>query len=69
VSGPEALSKTREVDPCDLTLSNSMSLGRLYILQIKCCIHDGWIAATEIRGKIDRAYLYYFISSSGSQAY
>lgn len=65
----EALSKTREVNPGDLILSNSMSFGRPYILQIKSCIHDGWIAVTEISGEIGRDYLYYFISSSGSQAY
>ena len=65
----EALSKTREVNPGDLILSNSMSFGRPYILQIKSCIHDGWIAVTEINDEIDRDYLYYFISSSGSQAY
>lgn len=65
----EALSKTREVRPGDLILSNSMSFGRPYILQIKSCIHDGWIAVTEINRELDRDYLYYFISSSGSQAY
>jgi type I restriction enzyme S subunit len=65
----EALSKTREVNPGDLILSNSMSFGRPYILQIKSCIHDGWIAVTDISSEIDRDYLYYFIGSSGSQAY
>lgn len=65
----DALSKTREVNPGDLILSNSMSFGRPYILQIKSCIHDGWIAVTEIGGEIDSNYLYYFISSAGSQAY
>src|SRR5690606_8965445 len=40
----EALSSTREVSSGDLILSNSMSFGRPYILKIKTCIHDGWIA-------------------------
>ena len=65
----EALSKTREVNPGDLILSNSMSFGRPYILQIKSCIHDGWIAITQIDNKIDRDYLYYLILSPSSQAY
>lgn len=36
----EALSKTREINPGDLILSNSMSFGRPYISKIKACIHD-----------------------------
>lgn len=65
----EALSKTRVVKPGDLILSNSMSFGRPYILQIETCIHDGWIAITDIAKKTDRDFLYYFISSPGSQHY
>ena len=66
---PAALSKTREVNPGDLILSNSMSFGRPYILKIKSCIHDGWIAITEIDKQIDRDYLYYLITSPTTQAY
>ena len=40
---PEGLSKTREVHPGDLILSNSMSFGRPYIMAIDGCIHDGWL--------------------------
>lgn len=64
-----ALSKTREVHPGDLIMSNSMSFGRPYIMKIKSCIHDGWIAVTEISGEINRDYLYYFILSSSAQMY
>ena len=66
---PEALSKTRVVHPGDLILSNSMSFGRPYILQIKTCIHDGWIAITHIASKTDRDFLYYSISAPSSQSY
>jgi len=66
---PDALSKTREVNPGDLILSNSMSFGRPYILKIRSCIHDGWIAITKIDKQIDRDYLYYLITSPTSQAY
>ena len=41
---PEGLSKTREVHPGDLILSNSMSFGKPYIMAINGCIHDGWLA-------------------------
>ena len=40
---PEGLSKTREVHPGDLILSNSMSFGKPYIMGIDGCIHDGWL--------------------------
>jgi type I restriction enzyme S subunit len=66
---PEALSKTRVVNPGDLILSNSMSFGRPYILQIKTCIHDGWIAITDIAKKANRDFLYYSISAPSSQSY
>jgi type I restriction enzyme S subunit len=66
---PEALSKTRVVNPGDLILSNSMSFGRPYILQITTCIHDGWIAITKISKKTDRDFLYYLISAPSSQSY
>ncbi|MBN1982452.1 MAG: restriction endonuclease subunit S [Chitinivibrionales bacterium] len=64
-----ALSKTRAVNPGDLIMSNSMSFGRPYILKIKTCIHDGWIAVTKIKEFVENEYLYYFILSNGSQVY
>ena len=64
-----ALSKTREVKPGDLIMSNSMSFGRPYILKIKTCIHDGWIAITEIDDNIHTDFLYYLILSWRSQKY
>ena len=66
---PEALSKTRVMNPGDLILSNSMSFGRPYILQIETCIHDGWIAITNIAKRADRDFLYYLISAPSSQSY
>ena len=66
---PAALTKTRVVKPGDLILSNSMSFGRPYILEIETCIHDGWIAVSEIDQSIDRDYLYYLMMTSISQTY
>jgi type I restriction enzyme S subunit len=66
---PEALDKTREVHPGDLILSNSMSFGRPYLMKIRSCIHDGWIAITYPRAQVIREYLYYLIFSPASQAY
>jgi type I restriction enzyme, S subunit len=66
---PAALNKTRVVAPGDLILSNSMSFGRPYILEIQTCIHDGWIAVSEIKNSLDRDYLYYLMMTSASQTY
>ncbi|MDK9754077.1 restriction endonuclease subunit S [Vibrio sp. D173a] len=65
----EALSKTRVVNSGDLIMSNSMSFGRPYIMKIQSCIHDGWIAVTDVSQSIDVNYLYYFILSDASQGY
>ncbi len=65
----EALSSTREVNTGNLILSNSMSFGRPYILKIRTCIHDGWIAIRKISKVTFEDYLYYFISSESSQSY
>lgn len=66
---PEALNKTRVVSPGDLILSNSMSFGRPYLMKIKSCIHDGWIAITKPSELVSREYLYYLIFSPTSQSY
>jgi type I restriction enzyme S subunit len=66
---PAALSKTRVVNSGDLILSNSMSFGRPYILEIQTCIHDGWIAVSQINNSLDRDYLYYLMMTSASQTY
>ena len=64
-----ALNKTREVNPGDLILSNSMSFGRPYIMKIKSCIHDGWIAVTNLSKRLQRDYLFYLMMTDGSQSF
>ena len=54
---PEGLSKTREVHPGDLILSNSMSFGRPYIMAIEGCIHDGWLAIRDTEKRFDLKFL------------
>lgn len=56
------LSATRFVHSGDLILTNSMSFGNPYILDIDGCIHDGWLAFSELNG-IDKEYLYYVLVS------
>lgn len=44
-------------------LTNSMSLGRSYILKIDGCIHDGWLVIGDIDSVFEQDYLYYALSS------
>ena len=54
---PEGLSKTREVHPGDLILSNSMSFGKPYIMGIDGCIHDGWLLIRNSKSVFDLKFL------------
>lgn len=61
---PEGLSKTRQVQPGDLILSNSMSFGRPYIMAINGCIHDGWLLIRDTEKKFDLSYLCQLLGTS-----
>lgn len=60
---PEGLSKTREVFIGDLILSNSMSFGRPYILNINGCIHDGWLLLRNTKKIYNLQFLCYILGS------
>ena len=60
---PEGLSKTREVHPGDLILSNSMSFGKPYIMGIDGCIHDGWLLIRNTYGVFDLTFLCHLLST------
>lgn len=60
---PSGLSKTRQVHPGDLILSNSMSFGRPYILAISGCIHDGWLLIRDVQHKFDLKFLCYLLGT------
>jgi len=62
---PEGLSKTRLVHPGTLLLTNSMSFGHPYVLNIDGCIHDGWLAFSDYDG-IEQDYLYYYLMSDSA---
>ena len=59
----EGLHKTRYVKKGDFLLSNSMSFGRPYILNIDGCIHDGWLVLSNIEKSFNKDFLYYLLSS------
>lgn len=54
---PSGLSKTRQVEPGDLILSNSMSFGKPYIMAISGCIHDGWLLIRNTQNLFDLKFL------------
>ena len=60
---PEGVSRSRTVHVGDFILSNSMSFGRPYILNIDGCIHDGWLTIQEYEQTFSKDFLYYLLSS------
>ncbi|MCY4388085.1 MAG: restriction endonuclease subunit S [Desulfurellaceae bacterium] len=64
---PDGLKKSRMVFPNDLILSNSMSFGYPYILNIQGCIHDGWLVIRTPDGLLDKLFLYNLLLSSHSR--
>ena len=57
------LSKTRQVFPGDLILSNSMSFGKPYIMGIEGCIHDGWLVIKNRNNVFDLKFLCHMLST------
>lgn len=60
---PSGLSKTRQVFPGDLILSNSMSFGKPYIMGIPGCIHDGWLLIRNSQNVFDLKFLCYMLGT------
>lgn len=60
---PEGISHSRQVYKGDFILSNSMSFGRSYILDIDGCIHDGWLVIKDYSNTYDMDFLYYILRS------
>lgn len=60
---PDGVSRSRKVFKGDFLLSNSMSFGRPYILNVDGCIHDGWLVIQDYYDSFTTDYLYYALSS------
>lgn len=61
---PSGVSKSRMVHKGDFLLTNSMSFGRPYILNIDGCIHDGWLVISQSSEVFTQDYLYWILSSA-----
>ena len=60
---PEGKNRSRYVHKGDFLLTNSMSFGHPYILNIDGCIHDGWLVISPIEKTFDADFLYHLLSS------
>ena len=63
----EGADKSRYVKKGDFVLSNSMSFGRPYILNIDGCVHDGWLIISHYNNNYEPIFLYYLIRSDEVQ--
>ena len=57
------MTKSRFVHAGDFLLTNSMSFGRPYILNVDGCIHDGWLVLSKYQIAFDKDFLFYMLSS------
>ncbi len=55
--------KSRGVKKGDLILSNSMSFGRPYILNVDGCVHDGWLIIRYSKEQFNPVFLCYILGS------
>ena len=60
------IKKSRMVFKGDLLLSNSMSFGRPYILNIDGCIHDGWLVLHFDKALFNSEYLCSYLSQQST---
>ncbi len=61
---PAGVTKSRYVHAGDFLLTNSMSFGRPYILNVDGCIHDGWLVLSDYQNAYDKDFLFYMLSSA-----
>ena len=59
---PEGVKYSRKVYKGDLLLSNSMSFGVPYILEVDGCIHDGWLVIKPFSKEVNLKFLYQYLS-------
>lgn len=61
--------KSRVLKKDDFIMSNSMSYGRPYILNIDGAIHDGWASISGFQENLNSDFLYHYLSSNMVQSY
>lgn len=61
--------KSRVLSKGDFIISNSMSFGRPYILNIAGAIHDGWASISNFGDTLTPDFLYHYLASDSVQNY
>ena len=61
--------KSRVLKKGDFIMSNSMSFGRPYILNIDGAIHDGWASISDFGERLNSDYLYHYLLSNTVQTF
>ena len=61
---PEGIKRSRFVHQGSLLLTNSMSYGYPYVLDVDGCIHDGWLAISDFEHSFIREFLYFLLLSN-----
>jgi len=64
---PAGAKMSRILGKGDFIMSNSMSFGRPYILNIEGAIHDGWASISGFSDTLNSDYLYHYLSSNTVQ--
>jgi type I restriction enzyme S subunit len=59
----EGVKRSRVVQPGDFLLTNSMSFGRPYIMNISGCIHDGWLVLSPRHQNVSPDFFYHLLGS------
>jgi type I restriction enzyme, S subunit len=59
----EGVKRSRVVQPGDFLLTNSMSFGRPYIMNISGCIHDGWLVLSPRNQNVSPDFFYHLLGS------
>ena len=60
---PTGVKRSRMVRPGDFLLTNSMSFGRPYIMNISGCIHDGWLVLSPKTQNASPDFFYHLLGS------
>jgi type I restriction enzyme S subunit len=59
----KGVSKSRKVDPGDLIMSICATIGKPIILDMKACIHDGFVLFDGLSNEVDKEFLFYLLQS------
>jgi type I restriction enzyme S subunit len=65
----EGAKKSRLLKKGDFIISNSMSFGRPYILNLDGAIHDGWASISNFETSVISDFLYHYLASNSVQNY